>query len=361
MPQLSMGTHASPPPQPSAPATPPPPPVKISSLLVASLVVSVVITAYIFLLMKQEVTGAITVRTGSMPPREMRGVKYKVLTKSAAEEWKATSLEKVAAFGTKAKTEAEASAGRISPLLGKADELATKYAACTKALFLAGSNAKLLAISYTPTSPTDVKSLRTLEAAMEVAEPYLSPAARTDMEGGRFASVALAVTMEGFPKLNTEYDAEIRELEAKLTAELALIRPIDDEAAGFLAKMMYSVPVDVAVKTSGTTDLRGHFNPQLAPGDYFVVATTERGDESKPNEWAVGFAVRALADNTIRLNETNLGNSSASGLWKPADTLNAEQSIRAVRSQAASVRAVLEKIQETRRNIEQRKKDLDRP
>ncbi len=360
MPQLSMGTHASPAPHPSAPATPPPPPPKISSLLVASLVVSVAITVYIFFLMKQDVAGSVTRTAGTTSARELSGMKYRVISKSDAEAWKSTALENLTAFGAKAKTEADASTGRVNPLVGKADDLATKYAACSRALFLAGTNAKILAINYTPTSPTDIKSLRTLEAAMEIAEPYLSPAARTDMEGGRFGSVALAVTMEGFPKLSTEYDAEIRDLETKLSAELALVRPIDDNATGFLSKMMYAVPEEVSVAATGTVDSRGQFTPKLAPGDYYVIATTGSSAETKPNQWAAGFTVKALADNVIQLNEANLGNASASGLWKPADTASAEQNIKAIRAQAAGIRAILEKIQETRRNIEQRKKDLER-
>jgi hypothetical protein len=360
MPQLSMGTHAAQPSPPSAPATPPPPPAKLSSLLVASLVVSIAITVYIFFLMKQEVAGSVTRSFSITGAREVRGVKYVILSKNEAEAWKTAALEKLEVFGTKAKTEADASAARVSPLVSKADELVTKYAACSRALFATGFNAKTLGASYTPSAPADIRTLRTLEAAMEIAEPYLSPAARTDMEGERFGSVALAVTMEGFPKLSTEYDAEIRDLETKLDAELALVRPIDEDAVGFLSKMMYSVPEHVAATVSGTADAGGQFTPELTPGDYYVIATTERGAEPKPNQWAVGFTVKALTDNLVQLNEANLGNNSTDGLWKAADTLNAEQKIKFIRAQAASIRVVMERIQEVRRNTEQRKKDLER-
>ena len=360
MPQLGMGTHGMPSQQPSAPATPPHPPAKLSSLMVASLVISLAIAIYIFFLMKQDVSGSATRRSDVTGTPELRGLKYTVLTHSEAESWKSAALEKLAAFAAKAKTESDASAGRVSPLVGKADDLATKYAACSQALFLAGTNAKVLGISYTPGAPADIKSLRTLEAAMEIAEPYLSPAARTDMEGTRFGSVALAVTVEGFPKLVTEYEAEIRELESKLSAELDIIRPIDDAAGSFLSKMMYAVPEEVSATESGTADSRGQFTPELTPGDYYIIATAERGTEVKPSEWAVGFTVKALADNVVQLNETNLGNNSPDSLWKPADTSSAEQNIIAIRAQATSIRAVLEKIQTVRRNIEQRKKDLER-
>ena len=360
MPQLSMGTHSAQPPQPSAPATPPPPPAKLSSLLVASLVVSIAITVYIFFLMKQEVAGSVTRSSSITGAREVRGVKYVILSKNEAEAWKTAALEKLADFGTKAKTEADASTARVSPLVSKADELATKYAACSRALFATGFNAMTLGGSYTPSAPTDIRTLRTLEAAMEIAEPYLSPAARADMEGARFGPVALAVTAEGFPKLSAEYEAEVRELEAKLDAELALIRPIEDDAKGFVSKMMYSVPEEVSATLSGTADSSGQFTPKLTPGDYYVIATTERGAEAKPNQWAVSFTVKALADNLVQLNEANLGNHSIDGLWKAADTLNAEQKIKFIRAQAASIRVVLERIQEVRRNTEQRKKDLER-
>ena len=360
MPQLGMGSHSAQNQQPSAPATPPHPPAKISSLLVASLVLSIAITVYIFFLMKQDVIGSATRSSEITGASELSGLRYTVLTHSEAESWKSAALEKLAAFGTKAMAESEASVGRIRPLVAKADDLATKYAACSQALFLAGTNAKVLGISYTPGAPADIKSLRTLEAAMEIAEPYLSPAARTDMEGAKFGSVALVVTMEGFPKLSTEYDIEIRELETKLSAELDLIRPIDEAAATFLRKMMFAVPEEVSATLSGTADSRGQFSPKLAPGNYYVVAATERGNEVKPSQWAVGFTVKALADNVIQLNEANLGNKSPESLWKPADTLSAEQNIASIRAQATSIRAVMEKIQTVRRNIEQRKKDLER-
>ena len=360
MPQLGMGTHAMPSQQPSAPATPPHPPAKISSLLVASLVVSVAITVYIFFLMKQDVAGSATRRPDVTGTPELRGLKYTVLTHSEAESWKSAALEKLADFGAKAKTESDASVGRVRPLVGKADDLATKYAACSQALFLAGTNAKVLDISNTPGAPADIKSLRTLEAAMEIAEPYLSPTARTNMEGTRFGAVALAVTLEGFPKLVTEYEAEIRELESKLSAERDINRPIDGAAGSFLSKMMYAVPEEVSATERGTADSRGQFTPKLTPGDYYIIATAERGTEVKPSQWAVGFTVKALADNSVQLSDANLGNKSPDSLWKPADTLSAEQNILAIRAQATSIRAVLEKIQTVRRNIEQRKKDLER-
>jgi len=360
VPQLSMGTHGSPSPVPSAQATPPPPPPKLSSLVVVSLVVSVAITAYLFFLMKQDVASSVTRGAGTAGSREASGVKYVVLKKSEAESWKSSALEKLAAFGTKAKTEADASAGRVRPLVIKADDIATKYAACSRALFLAGTNAKFLGISYSPGAPADIKSLRTLEAAMEIAEPYLSSGARTDMDGGRFGSVALAVSMQGFPKLVSEYDAEIRDLEAKLNAEIALVRPIDDDAAGFLSKMMFSVPEEASVTVSGTADSVGRFTPKLRPGDYVVIAATDRSTETRPSQWAVGFSVKALADNVITLNDANIGTNGPASLWKPADTLSAEQNIRSIRAQAASIREVLTKIQEVRINIEQRKKDLER-
>lgn len=360
MPQLSMGSHSAPIPQSSTPVTPPHPPAKLSSMLVASLVLSIAITVYIFFLMKQDVIGSATRSSEITSARELRGLKYTVLTKSETESWKSAALEKLAAFGTKAKAESDASVGRVRPLVGKADDLATKYAACSQALFLAGTNANVLGISYTPGAPADIKSLRTLEAAMEIAEPYLSQAARTDMDGAKFSAVALVVTMEGFPKLSMEYDTEIREFETKLSTELDLIRPIDETAAAFLTKIMYVVPDEVSATVSGTADSRGQFTPKLAPGNYYVIAVTERGTEAKPNQWAVGFTVKALADNVVQLNEANLGNNSPDSLWKPTDTLSAEQNIASVRAQAASIRAVLEKIQVVRRNIEQRRKDLGR-
>lgn len=359
MPQLGMGTHASTPPQPSAPATPPPPPPKLSSLLVASLVLSVVITAYLFLLMKQEVACTATRKIGAMAPRGVGGIKYTVLTKSAAEEWKSETLEKLTAIATKAQAEADASGVRVRPLVEKADELTTKYEAVSKGLFLAGANARLLAINLNPDSPADVKSLRILEAAMEIAEPYLSPAARNDLDGARFRSVALAVTMEGFPKMISEYEAEIRDLEVKLSAELALVRPFDEDTSGLQAKMMYSIPADVPIKTTGMADPRGQFSPKLAPGEYYLIASTDSATGTKPSQWAIGFTVQALADNAVQLNEANLGNDSAAGLWKPDETLDIERNIRSIRDQVASVRASIEKIQGTRRNIEQRKKDLE--
>jgi hypothetical protein len=225
-------------------------------------------------------------------------------------------------------------------------------------MFQAGANSRNLSNGFSDANKSDIKTLRTLEAATEIAAPYLGPDVRTELEKNHFGAVTMMVRSEGFTNLRKAFDEEIRELEAQLAAELALIRPVADDAKDFADKMMYVLPSDVSVAASGTTDALGLFDPNLTPGEYVVIATTEHGDEAKPNRWGLGFTVIPLTENYIKLNESNLGSNAPASLWKPADTQAAERNIAAIRTQAARIREVADKIESVRRNIERNNKTL---
>ncbi len=365
MPQLSMGSSApipqlsqgGPAPAPQ-PTVPPPPPAKVSTVLVASLVLSLAIASYIFFFMKQDVAGSVTRSSSTTGSREVKGMKYVVLTKSSAAAWKASASDKLTAFGNKAKSDADASLGRVKPLVEKADDIATKYAAGAKAMFLTGANAKILSLGFNSANKSDIKTLRTLEAAAEIAAPYLGPEARGEIEKNRFGTVANAAGSEGFANLRKAFDEEIRELETKLAAELTLIRPVADEAKDFADKAMYVVPPDVSVAASGVSDALGLFDPKLTPGEYVLIAAAEHGVEAKQSQWAVGFTVIPLAENSIKLNDGNQGGKAPTSLWKTADTQVAERNIAAITAQAARIREVADKIESARRNIEESNREL---
>ena len=369
-PSLATGTFSAPAPQlslnpagqnaqPPAPSPPSHPPAKVSSILAVALLISLCVAGYIFFLMKQDVAGSAALIPSPGRTQEVKGMKYAIVTKSDAEAWKASSMTKLTAMASKAKTAASASANRAKPLVEKAELITAKYDAYSRALTLVGINAKLLSIRYNPESSTDTKSLRTLEAAMEIAEPFLK-SARSDMEKERFASVALAVKMFGFHNLTTAYQVEIGELESKLKEELELIRPVAEEVSGLPNNMMYNLAPETSKYASGTTDALGLFDPKLAPGDYYVIASIARDTDENPAEWAVGFTVKPLTDNFVKLREANTGDSSAESLWKPNDTRDAEREFMAVRDQTSRIDNALKNLRETKLNITKRKDDLSR-
>lgn len=369
VPQLSMGTHSSQPsqagngapympPPPGAPSAPTHPPAKLSSVLVASLVISLAIVTYIFFFMKQEVSGSATRATDTAGIRPLRDLRYSVLTKEDAEEWKAKALERLNAFGNKAKTEAAASETRTAALAEKAAEVVAKYEASSRSLLQVGVNANFMGMSTNPKS--EIKAQLTLEAAMEVSAPYLKPATWADMQGERFRSVLLAVSMESFPGLSAAFEREILEIESLLKNEQALIRPLADEAGGITSTTLYAVPSDVSVVSTGKTDSLGLFWPELAPGEYYLIARAERVVESKPTEWALAFTVNPMAENNLKLQEENLGTAAVPSLWKAAETQATERDIEAIRAQAQRIGDIIDKIRDTRRNIQHRRDELNR-
>jgi hypothetical protein len=357
-PQLSHGSPAaySPPP----PTTPAHPPAKVSTLLVAALFLSFGIVGYIFLLMKQDVAGSATRSTNGARSREVSGMKYAILSKREAQAWKTAMEGKLSAFGAKAKAEADASAVRTRPLIEKTDEIAAKYATVARALYLVGANASILGISYDPSSASDVKLLRQLEASMEIASPYLRTETRSEMEKLRFRWVASAVSTGGFSSLRKALDEEVVELESNLSAELSRIRPVTDQAADFISRTKFAVNSDALPASSGTTDALGLFDLKLSPGEYYLVGRSDNSTEERPSEWSIGFSVKALAENAIKLNDSNFGDRTTESLWKKNGAMEAERNIGSIKTQAARLRMAATKIESIRKGIDQREADMAR-
>ncbi len=342
------------------PSHPSPPPPKLAPLLLASLLISTLIAGYAFFFMRQPVNGTAKASLGAGYPREVKDLSYAVLSKEAGLKWKTASLEKLVALGNKAKTETAASSDRTDTLLASAGEITSKYRAECRALFMVGTNARYLAISFDPQAKADVKTLLQLESAADLAEAYLSPAVRADLTGRRYRTVALATKIEGFPGLSASFEKEIRVPEAQLTEEYERLRPIVEDATTFLGAMMYVVPEEIPAEARGWTDESGRFEASLAPGDYYVVAGKDAAPGSRPLVWAVGFNVRALTENNLSLDDHNLGSKTAGSLWQSGDTSNAERNIDAIKERARMVRSLLDQIRGVRTEIGQRQADLNR-
>jgi hypothetical protein len=358
-PLLSQNPNGAPPlaPTPSAPQLPP---VQTMPLLVIALVVTVSIVSYIIFFMQQDVAGSAKLSNSTGGTREVSGMKYTVLTKRAAEAWKAATLVKLTELGNKAKAEATTADSRAKPLLEKAREATEKYQAHSRALLLVGINGKILGISFNASSSTDVKLLRTLEAALEIAEPHLKAAARDDLDKGRYNSLGLNAKIYGFPNLTSAYEAEIGELETKLQAELTRIQPVVEETIGYSTDRMYTVPASTPAVTRGTTDALGLFDPKIAPGEYYIIGNVARDIDAQAAEWAVAFEVKPLTENSLPLNDLNLRSLAPTSLWKAGETLKIDQDIATIRKQAVEIEKALKQIQETRKNIERNKAELDR-
>jgi hypothetical protein len=166
--------------------------------------------------------------------------------------------------------------------------------------------------------------------------------------------------MEGFPGLTAAFEKEIRLPEAQLTEEYERLRPVVEDATNFMGAMMYVVPEEIPAEARGWTDEFGRFEPKLAPGDYYVVASKDAAPGGSPLGWAIGFQVKALTENTLSLDDHNLGNKAPESLWQRTDTLAAERDISAIRDRARQVRALLDNIRELRTEIGQRQADLNR-
>ena len=344
----------------ASPSHPAPPPPKMAPLLLASLLISTGIAGYVFFLRKQPVTGSATANLGAGSPREVKDVSYAVISKDTGLKWKTASLEKLVMLGNKAKAEATASSGRADTLLASTGEITLKYGAECRALFMVATNARYLEVSFDSQAKADVKTLLQLQSAADLADAYLSPAVRADLTGKRYNSVALATKIEGFPGLSSAFEKEIRIPEAQLTEEYEKLRPVVEDATTFLDAMMYVVPEEISAEARGWTDEFGRFEPSLAPGDYYVVASKDAAPGGRPLAWAIGFNVKALTENTLSLGDHNLGDKAPESLWKSTDTLAAERDISAIRERASRVRSLLESIRQLRAEISQRRADLDR-
>lgn len=360
-PQLSaIGAGHVSAPVPSVPAAPAAPPVRISTLLVASLVITIGLVGYIFFLMEQDVAGSARRQGETSSSREVKGLRYTVLTKSKALEWKESAKAKLAAFGDKAKNEATASGGRSISTVTKAEEISAKYAAGARSLFLTCANAKYLSISFDEKSSKDINALRNLELAMESAEGYLPAGSRTDLEAGRFISLAMAVRSSGFESLTAAFEEEIRSVESQLKEELVRIKPIADDAAGFARKTMFMVPPETTASAVGSSDALGLFDLRLPPGDYVLIGTTETASDTPPTAWAQGFQVKPLEQNALSLNEANLGSTGSDSLWKPEETRDIERDILSIKRQAERISAALKSLQTLRNTITQSKEAMER-
>jgi hypothetical protein len=332
----------------------------MAPLLLASLLISTLIAGYVFFLMKQPVNGSATASIGTGSPREVKDVSYAILTRQAGLKWKTASLEKLVLLGNKAKDETAASSGRADTLLAGTNELTAKYGAECRALFMVATNARYLSINFDAKAKADIKALRELESAADLAEAYLSPATRADLTGRRYQSVALATKMEGFPGLSAAFEKEIRLPEAQLTEEYERLRPIVEDATTFLGAMMYVVPEEIPAEARGWTDEFGRFEPKLAPGGYYVVASKDAAPDGSPLGWAIGFHVKALTENSLSLDDHNLGKKAPESLWQRTDTLAAERDISAIKERARQVRTLLDNIRELRAEIGQRQADVNR-
>ena len=362
------GSHAyvTPTPQTAAgvaqPYPPPPtqPPVRITTLLIASLLITLGLTGYGFYLMEQDVRGSVRRHSETSTSREIKGLKYAVMSDKKALAWKNSAKAKLAAFGQRAKSEAADSAARCSPIITRSEDIAAKYADAAEALYIAGMEAKLLSIAFDQNSAKDVKSLRRLELAMESAEAYLQPEVRVKMEAGRFIAVANAIQMEGFEKMAASFEAEARDVETRLSSELRTTKPLADEAATFATRTMYMALPEAEASATGSSDALGLFDLSLTPGDYYLVGSTETTAENPPNAWALGFKVLPITENVISLSEANLGTKGDTSLWKPEETMAVEIEIAAIQEQHDRITKALDRLQALRETMAQRQAGLDR-
>jgi hypothetical protein len=349
VPPFTPNPQPAPPPQ-NAPTSHP---VRITTLLTASVLITALLAGYIFFLMPQGLAASAKVRTKGAYVREVGGLNYAVLTKDQAVTWKAASLEKLNAFSSKAKSEASASSARSLKRIGQTDDIIAKHAAGARALSTAAICAKNLSSSYDPGSHRDVNTLRKLELAIEIADIYLPPECRGDLAGGRYGTVASAVRNLGFAKLKSSFEEEIQAAETQLKSESAQIKPTADEADGFARRMMYQVPAEITPEAKGVTDSLGRFDLKLSPGDYYVIATTGAFGDLQSIEWARAFTVKSLTENTLSLDDANLGDKGADGLWKPGETSAIERDIAAIGQQAGLLKTALDKTQRFRADLEE--------
>ena len=358
------------PPQPSPPTPPvsqplpvsaPPAAARLTTLLVSSFIITLGIAIYFLVFMKQEVSGLARYGAGSGPEKAMKGMRYSIIKADEAEAWKAARLAQLTTFAAQAKAEAEACSGRIDPLMGGVQELALKYDAGSRALLFLGAGARNLGIKYESESLSDRKTLRSIEAALEIADQYLQSKTRADLEKGNFTQVAIAARNEGFPTLSRAFEAEASAIETKLESALASARPTAQTAIGFVNRTLYSLTTETPCAASGLTDEMGQFNPQLAPGDYYLIASDAGAEGSRPCRWAIQFTVKPFAENVVMLNDENLGGGSPQALWRPEEMANAERDIDTLGRQFERATKSSAKVKEMRRAIEHRKSELDRP
>lgn len=336
------------------------PPVRISTILTAALVITAGLVGYIFLLMEQDVAGSARREAGTSSAREVKGLKYAVLTKANAFKWKESAKSKLSAFAEKAKAEARASGGRSLGANAKAEEICAKFTAGAQAMLVTCADARFLSIGFDQKSAKDVKALRRLELAMESSETYLPAGIRDDLDAGRFIAIAMAVRTGGFEKLAAAFEDEVRPLESQLRQELARIRPIAEDAAGFARKTMFTVPADVEAAAAGSTDALGLFDLKLPPGDYVLIGSTETTGETTPSAWAQGFKVKPLEENTLSLHEGNLGNKGPQNLWRAEETIAIERDILSVKNQAERIGETLKSMQTVRHAITRHKEAMER-
>ncbi len=355
-------------PPPHAITTPPPlgqpsqalPSPKVAPLLLASFVITLAIAGYLFFFMKQPVSFTATLPRTTSTAADADEIRYAVISTQAARRWKASSLEKLRALADKAKTETAASKERTGSLITKADELTSKYAAECRALFTIGTNANYLSLRQDLQSKADIRSLRQLESAADIAEAYLSSSTRADLAARRYRPVALAAKIEGFPNLIASFEREIRATEAALADEQEKLRPVVEDSGRFLGGLMTDLPEDTETVASGKADEAGRFEPSLPPGEYHVIARKENATGSTLASWAVAFSVKPFAENKVVLGEHNLGNKAPESLWQRADTLTAENDITTIRERARRISELREAIQTLRAEIGLRNQDLRR-
>ncbi len=333
---------------------------KIAPLLLASFVITLAIAGYLFFFMKQPVSFTATLPRTTSTAAAADEIRYAVISTQVARRWKASSLEKLRALADKAKTETAASTERTGSLITKGDELTSKYAAECRALFTVGTNANYLSLRQDLQSKADIRSLRQLESAADIAEAYLSSSTRADLAARRYRPVALAARIEGFPNLIASFEREIRATEAALADEQEKLRPVVEDSGRFLGGLMTDLPEDTETVASGKADEAGRFEPSLPPGEHHVIARKENASGSTLASWAVAFSVKPFAENKVVLSEHNLGNKAPESLWQRADTLTAENDITAIRERARRISELREAIQTLRAEIGLRHHDLRR-
>jgi prefoldin subunit 5 len=70
--------------------------------------------------------------------------------------------------------------------------------------------------------------------------------------------------------------------------------------------------------------------------------------------------VKPLEENSVRLNEGNLGSSGPDSLWKAEETRGIERDILSIKRQAERISAALKSLQTLRETITQSKEAMER-
>ena len=333
------------------PATQPtPPPWK--ALLIVSAALTACIAGYVLLLMRQPVMANITGGTS-----EISTARYFVFTESQADAWKKATRVRMDDLGERAAREAAESAAKHSELLADTDDVVARFRAGIDALRTVVTNARRLKGGFDTGDRNDVRRHLELEAALDIASPYLDGVVWRELENRNYASIMQAALINGLSQIEADYQKRIAAVESKLRQAEDSLSITHDASQRYVSELMYSPTPGTEMEAEGAADRRGRFETDLRPGDYYVVASSTDTVNGR-RFWGVPLKVKPLEDNLLFLEEDNEGYSSQESLWKPEDAQKVEDGARKIRRQMSEIRKRVAQIQELTLLIRSRKQEM---